>query len=92
MTINKDETAIFSRTRYAKTEYGVSSDIEVYRHTDGSVRVVVGVWSERADKCIKVYELSESDAAILGKALLCIPEDEDFGAIMSRAAAWSGCR
>lgn len=86
--INKNWIPIFSRKRHAKTEYATSTDIEVHRHTDGSVRVVIGSWTERSDKSIKTYELSVDDAVILGKVLLCLPEDEDFGEIMSRAAAW----
>lgn len=89
MRIDKIGTALFSRKRCAVNEYGISTDIDVFRHADGSMRIVVGSWTERTDKSIKVYELSADDAVILGKILLCIPEDDDFGAIMSRAAAWS---
>ena len=85
--MNKDSTAIFSHTRNATTEYATSTDIEVFRFITGSVRVVVGSWTERTDKSIRAYELSAKDAEHLGKALLCIPEDEDFGAITSRVAA-----
>lgn len=82
-------TKIFSAHVPRATEWDTARGIEVYRETNGSVRIRVSSETEREDTRYKSKTLSAEDATTLGKALLCIPEDEDFGEIMSRAAAWS---
>ena len=87
MKINKG-VFIFNANTYAKTEYGISSDIEITRYTDGNVCISVGSWTDRTDKTMKSYEMTAYEAEALGRALLCMG-DNGFDAVVDRAASWA---
>lgn len=89
MKQNNPPAVIFSAYVPRATEWDTTRGIEVYRETNGSVRIRISSETEREDIRYKSKIISAADATSLGKALLCIPEDVDFGEIMSRAAAWS---
>ena len=81
--MNSDGATIFERKHYAETEYGTSTDINVVRHTDGSMHVVVGSWAENTDRSAKSYVLSAEDAEILGRVLVCT--EDNFKGIVERS-------
>lgn len=85
----KRDDEIFSSYTPRTTEWDTARSIEAIRNPNGSVSIRISSETERDDKEHKSYTISAEEAEQFGKALLCIPADEDFGAIMSRAGAWS---
>jgi len=79
-----EKTAIFSSYAPRKTEWDTARGIEAYRNIDGSVRIRISSETEWEDTEYKVKTITAEEAEMLGKALLCIPEDEDFGSIIER--------
>ena len=86
--INNDRTVIFGLYEPRETEWDTARWIEASRYPNGSVCIRISTETEREDAEYKDTTLSATEAEAFGKALLCIPEDEDFGEIMSRAATW----
>jgi hypothetical protein len=81
-------TVIFSSYTRRFTEWDIARGIKVYRNPDGTVNIQISSETEWDDAEYKLKNITAEEAEQFGKVLLCIPEDEDFGEIMSRAAAW----
>lgn len=85
----KDGAEIFSSYTPRITEWDTARGIKAYRNSDGTVDIRVSSETEWKDAEYKLKNITAEEATRLGKALLCIPDSEDFGEIISRAAAWS---
>lgn len=87
-SINKG-IVIFSAHVPRATEWDTARGIKVERNTDGSVRIRVSSETETEDIEYKSKTITVEEAVRLGRALLCMDEEDAFDDMAKRAEKWS---